>query len=323
MWDSVLVSITCTTYNQEDYIAKALDSFLMQKTNFRFEIIVHDDASTDKTVEIIKKYESEHPDMFVCIFQDDNQYRKGISSNEFVLPLVRGKYRAFCEGDDYWTDPLKLQKQVDYMEAHPECSMCVHAAKTISSVGLEQKNVVRPYRQNKACSTDDLLSWGEKMFPSASMLQRTEHLKQLPEFYLNAPVGDLAYEVYFSLCGYIYYFDEYMSVYRKNAKGSWTNRTYSSLDMQIQLSKRLKLMYMEADKFSCYNYHKSFIKAIAKYNLLIALNTGDYHAIREERKTIDRNFLRRTTQLGLRHPRLYRAFVSGRLHLRRLMLRNK
>ena len=128
----ILVSIDCTTYNHGKYISDALDSFLMQNTNFKYEILVHDDASTDDTPKIIKEYESIYPDLIKPIYQKENQYSKGLRVSGINLRRARGKYIAVCEGDDYWIDPYKLQKQVDYMESHPECSMCTHAAYIVS-----------------------------------------------------------------------------------------------------------------------------------------------------------------------------------------------
>lgn len=121
-----LVSICSITYNHAPYIRQCLDGFLMQETNFKYEIIIHDDASTDGTTEIIKEYAEKYPDLITPIFQSENQYSKGLRGfyAKFVFPRAKGKYIALCEGDDYWTDPLKLQKQVDFLEANPEYVMC-------------------------------------------------------------------------------------------------------------------------------------------------------------------------------------------------------
>ena len=123
-----LVSICSITYNHAPYIRQCLDGFLMQETNFKYEIIIHDDASTDGTTEIIKEYAEKYPDLITPIFQSENQYSKGLRGfyAKFVFPRAKGKYIALCEGDDYWTDPLKLQKQVDFLEANPEYVMCTH-----------------------------------------------------------------------------------------------------------------------------------------------------------------------------------------------------
>lgn len=135
-WDfarGILVSIDCSTYNHEQYISQALNGFLKQKTNFHFEIIVHDDASTDNTAKIIKKYQSQFPYLFRCIYQSENQYSKNEKNiwGDITFPLARGKYIALCEGDDYWTDPFKLQKQVDFLENNKDYSICFHRYKIL------------------------------------------------------------------------------------------------------------------------------------------------------------------------------------------------
>ena len=122
----VKVTVICVIYNQERYLEKCLDGIAEQKTNFPFEVILHDDASTDKSPDIIKKYCKQYNDIFVPILQETNQYSKDIPFFKRLLSDAKGEYIALCEGDDYWCDPYKLQKQYDYMMVHPECSMCVH-----------------------------------------------------------------------------------------------------------------------------------------------------------------------------------------------------
>lgn len=124
----VLVAIKCLTYNHEPYIRDALEGFVMQKTNFRFVAIVHDDASTDGTANIVRQYAEKYPDIIKPIFETENQYSKKNSSLTKImakaLEATGAKYIAMCEGDDYWTDPHKLQKQVDFLEANPDYGMC-------------------------------------------------------------------------------------------------------------------------------------------------------------------------------------------------------
>jgi len=128
--NEILVSVFCTTYNHEAYIKEAIEGFLIQKTTFPIEVIIHDDASTDKTAEIVRSYAEQYPDKIVAILQKNNQFTNGIDVYKaFIWPRARGKYIALCEGDDYWTDPYKLQKQVDFLEKNRSFTFCVHRYK--------------------------------------------------------------------------------------------------------------------------------------------------------------------------------------------------
>ena len=130
-----LVSICCLTYNHAPFIKECLDGFLRQKTDFPIEILIHDDASTDGTDGIIRDYTERYPELFFPIYEVENQYSKGFSLAPSVMDIThnysraRGKYIAYCEGDDYWTDPYKLQKQVDFLETHQNYSVCWHRCK--------------------------------------------------------------------------------------------------------------------------------------------------------------------------------------------------
>ena len=122
-----MVSICCITFKHEKYIRECLDGFIMQKTNFPFEVIVHDDASPDKTADIIREYEAKYPDIIKPIYQTENQYSQKIKPLwKHVFPRCRGKYIAICEGDDFWCDENKLQMQYDFMEANPDYIWCMH-----------------------------------------------------------------------------------------------------------------------------------------------------------------------------------------------------
>lgn len=124
---SLMVTIRCLTYNHEPYIRQCLEGFVIQKTSFRFEAIVHDDASTDGTATIIREYAERYPDIIKPIYETENQYSKHDGSIRRIMDAhTHGKYVAICEGDDYWTDPFKLQKQVDFLESHPDYVMCSH-----------------------------------------------------------------------------------------------------------------------------------------------------------------------------------------------------
>lgn len=132
------VTVCCLTYNHENTIKDALNGFVMQKTNFPFKVIVHDDASTDNTAKIIKEYAEKYPDIIKPIYQKENQFSKRIDFfTIYIKPLIEGNYIASCEGDDYWIDEYKLQKQYDAMKNNPNCSFCAHRVKRVDKYGKE------------------------------------------------------------------------------------------------------------------------------------------------------------------------------------------
>ena len=134
MVKDVDISILCVTYNHENYIRKTLEGFLQQKGNFSYEIIVHDDASTDGTTDILKEYQKKYPDIIRLVLQTENQYsQKKKILFDFLFPEVRGKYIAICEGDDEWIYEGKLQRQFLRMEEYPEVSLCIHNALRIDA----------------------------------------------------------------------------------------------------------------------------------------------------------------------------------------------
>ena len=151
-----LLSIACITYNHSQYIEDALAGFLVQKTNFRFEIVVHDDASPDGTVDILRQYQKEYPSLIRLIVQKENQYAKCKTPFFHLYPKLRGKYIALCEGDDYWVDPLKLQKQVEYLEKNPNFVISGHDACIIDEIGEVVQDSKLPDVHKRDYSARDL-----------------------------------------------------------------------------------------------------------------------------------------------------------------------
>lgn len=252
MSKEIMVSINCTTYNQESYIADAIESFLMQKTNFKYEILIHDDASTDNTRSIIKKYEKQYPDIIKPIYQEENKYSKGIKVNyEYNFKRSKGKYIALCEGDDYWTDPYKLQKQVDYMESNPECTLCMHMVEAVNADTKQSLRFIRPYNYNKICSTEEVMMGGGGFVGTNSLLFPKKAFKNAPEFYHNCPVGDYPLQILLTYKGYAYYMNENMSAYRVNSKNSWSRRMLNvSNEKKIQHIDKVEKML---DGFNIYS----------------------------------------------------------------------
>lgn len=161
-----LVSIICTSFNHEKYIKECLDGFIIQQTNFLFEIIVHDDASTDATQQILQEYESIYPSLFNNIYQTENQFsNKEINIwYDIMLPKARGKYIAICEGDDYWSDPMKLQKQVNFLEANSDYVFCTHRYRVYLENIHEFQNEVLPINYSTYKERQGGVEIDEKIF---------------------------------------------------------------------------------------------------------------------------------------------------------------
>lgn len=221
-----VVIIWCLAYNQKDFIRDALNGFVMQKSNFPYEVIVHDDCSTDGTTEIIQEYAKNYPDVIKPIIETENQWQKG--GLKHIIHIMNesyrcGKYIAFCEGDDYWTDPCKLQKQVDFLETHHDYSMCFHSAKkkyeTDAKAWIDCENI-----QDKDYDpTDIFINW---TVPTASVLCRKEAM----DFYatLKRPERIQNYDIFIilscAMVGKLRGMHEQMSVYRIQGGGLTYNK---------------------------------------------------------------------------------------------------
>lgn len=234
--DKPLVSVCCLTYNHKNFIEQALQGFLIQKTNFTVEIIVHDDASTDGTAEIVRDYYNQYPDKIVPIFQKENQYSKGIRpSPNFVWPKARGKYIALCEGDDYWTDPLKLQKQVDFLEANDEYSICFHDVDVRTHNPVKETNVFQlNYFNNKCVFTFDELLEGSNLMHTPSVVFRNQG--SFPDF--EAFTGDYFLHLHNASFGKIKRIKEKMAVYRIHENGVFSNRDTWDFEKQLFFFKQ-------------------------------------------------------------------------------------
>lgn len=221
-----LVSIVCITYNQEDVIRDAIESFLAQETDFPFEIIVHDDASTDRTPGIIREYAARYPNLLRPIFQAENQYSKGKKITPIAVAQSKAEFIALCEGDDYWTSPLKLQYQLERMLAHPECGLGFHPA---LNGGTSEKNreeiLCRHAAEEKVFPATEIIRGDGGFCPTVSLMLKREVFDRLPGwFFEEAPVGDYFIQVYASLKGGALYFPEPMAAYRIFHPGSWSDR---------------------------------------------------------------------------------------------------
>lgn len=226
--DPPLVSVCCITYNHEPYIRDAIEGFLMQETDFPFEVIIHDDASMDRTAEIVREYAEQYPQIIKPIFQTENQYSKGVGvSATYVWPRAQGEYIALCEGDDYWIKNDKLQKQIDYLQAHEECSMCLHTAEKLSpDKSIKLGFLGLPGAGSRQYKLQDI---GDKFFATASYVFRKKIVDNLPHCYkISKTAGDFILFLLLLDLGDCCYFDEVMSVYRVQVPGGANERLYEA-----------------------------------------------------------------------------------------------
>ena len=227
----IMVSIACVAYNHEYCIAQALDGFLMQETNFPFEIIIHDDVSTDSTVEIIKAYKEKFPNIIKPIYQSENQFSQGISPMSFIFPKVQGRYMAFCDGDDYWTETKKLQIQVENMENHPSLDMCFHP--TYKLIGSKKSGVLAKHSQeNKIFTPEEILLGGGEFCPTASLLFRSSLISNFPEWATNMIPGDYPIQIMTSARGGALYLSKCMSAYRVGESSAWSSFSVANSEKQ-------------------------------------------------------------------------------------------
>jgi len=246
-----LVSISCAAYNHAPYIRQCLDGFIMQKTNFPIEVLINDDASTDGTAEIIKEYEQKYPEIIKPIYQTENQYSKGISiSRSFNYPRVQGKYMALCEGDDYWIDEYKLQKQVDFMEANEEYSICFHNVKIYHESEEKFSDLYQVPEMPEITDIKNLAAANYIHTPSVLYRNNTQSIND----YNNFPVlviGDYILHMLFVKHGKIKRINEEMAVYRVHEGGAWSLKSIDYKTSKFLLALTELIHYYKNDQEIC------------------------------------------------------------------------
>ncbi len=219
-----VVSICSTAYNLESCIAEAIDSFLMQETNFPFEILLRDDCSTDKTAEIIKEYASRYPQLIKPVYEKENTYSQGIKPMLQLIKIAKGKYIATCDADDYWTDTLKLQKQVDFLLKNPLYYGCFHDCMIIyEGEKSNQKQHLRIGNRKIAEEVDLISIIDENNIDSSSIMFRN-FIGEIPKYWIKTSKDDYALMVLIAEQGKIKYLPEVMSAYRIHDGSIWSSQ---------------------------------------------------------------------------------------------------
>lgn len=244
----IKVSICCVVYNQAQYIEDMLQGIFMQKVDFDYEVIIHDDASTDGTVEVLKEYKERYPDIIELLLEEENQYSKGINIPKNLLyPCAKGKYMALLEGDDYWIYEGKLQAQYDLMEAHPEISLCYHNA-LLYDEGSDEVNLCVYDQKTGYISDRDVICTTHGWYPTASIFCRASDL--LKQSDLLPATGDEGIRTYMACRGKLYFINQVWSVYRQYLEGSFNARYCENIKIAKNYNRKL-LSYF--DSFNVYS----------------------------------------------------------------------
>lgn len=301
MEEEIVVSIICNTFNQELYIAQTIEGFIKQETEFRYEVLIHDDASTDNTQRIIREYEMRYPDIIKPIYQKYNQYSKGISvTNTYQLPRAKGKYIAICEGDDYWTDKYKLKTQVQALEKHPRINICAHPVSILRNERVD--GVVRPFKKDLLVLPEQVILYGGSFVGTCSILYRRSMDDFTPEFRKFLSM-DYTIQIHGALEGGLLYIDKNMACYRIGSNGSWTNSVLRVPQKAIEHYELMERLLEMIDKNTSCKYSNviSFVKNEYEFKKAFAL--GD----KENLKSVARKL---TFIKNLKVYRLYSVKAS-------------
>lgn len=285
MQDNVMVSVYLITYNHKDFIKNALDGIVKQKTNFKYEVILYDDYSTDGTREIVQEYINKYPELFVPILPSHNRMSKegfhGINMD--MYSKCKGKYITYCEGDDYWTDENKLQVQVDYMETHPDFSGCFH--KSLRKNVLKNEDICfMPTKEQLFGKTDfDIYDVQKGYFiETVSVMYRfdiykKELIETFPEKILN---GDSFLINFYAIHGKIGYIDKLMSVKNVGDQGIWNSKKNSADERNVKYAYEIVNFPIQMNNlFEKYKVGFKYIESpqcAAKRVLTSALNIKRY-----------------------------------------------
>lgn len=306
---SPLVSVFVLTYNHEKYISEAIEGILMQETNFDYDIVIGEDCSSDTTRSIILDYQCKYPSKFKLLLPDKNI---GALANQMaVLNACTGKYIAMCEGDDYWTDPYKLQKQIDVLETNSCYSSC--ACQTLVKFQTKNKSdyFYSALNENSAIDLRSIMSF-EKVFQTGSFMFRTENLIKYPDFPSNIASGDRCLFLMNALLGDVFYLKDCMTVYRRHDEGVSNNysikvskKDLNMLSYLMSVNSSFPKYYFKSQIYTgviSYPEKISLLELIRYFILAIFFARKAEFGVEELKKSINRAF-------AYRVPRNFRRIL--------------
>jgi len=317
MENKPLITVILPTHNHAPFIGKSIESVLMQKTRYSFDVLLHDDASTDGTAEICHMYATKYPDKITLLAQTVNQYQydRHIQSR-ILFPRVNAKYTAILDGDDYWIDPLKLDRQIEYMEAHEDCTLCISGALKVDIHGNTLNATdASPYPIDCVVNPDDLITAGGEFCASSTIVAPTKMLQNMPDFCLLTEVEDLPVQLLGALCGYAWYFAAHMTAYRFAVPGSWSTRQYGAdTDTRLKTHESIRAQLTAFDTYTQGKHHEAFQIAIRYQEYLELCLKRELCAIKKPpyRSLYKRQSWKRRLRLHLEKycPHLVKRYIS-------------
>ena len=311
-----VVTVVIMTFNQASFIKKTLDSVLSQKTTFKYNVLIHDDCSSDGTYEILLDYKKKDPDRIVVIRQNERRFLiDGFNSLIFnnVVPQIKTKYVAYCDGDDYWCDDYKLQKQYDFMESHREYSMCFHNAYQLKPGG----DISSKWYINKEgdLHIDDFINDKSGVpVATSSVFIKSEVFNEFEDWRMSFPIEDRPMYINASIRGKIYRLPEIMCVYRQFAQGSWSLQNKIDPKRKIAHYEECKKAIVKFDIFTNHIYYDLVTKYYNKCSFMSDYYKGDLKAIlsKKNREQFRKLALKTRISLKLKYkfPKIYSIFIK-------------
>ena len=263
------VSVLIMTYNQERFIAQAVNSALMQEVNFAYEIVIGEDASTDRTREIVLEFQEKYPGKVRALLRDSVEAERdraagigGKSNYVNGLQACKGKYIALLDGDDYWTDVRKLQKQVDLLDSHPDYAISCHDVRMFYEDGSKEPTILTPPFQREVFTLEDLFL--ANVIPPTSVLFRRGLFNELPDWFYTLKLGDWPIHILNAQHGRVGYINEAMAAYRFHPAGFWS--AMSPLSQGLEIIKMLE----HVNAYLGFSYKKQIRAGKAAWYLQLA-----------------------------------------------------